>query len=80
MARQKEQPYKIKPATPIPASALVVDMRDPSLSNDMNSIFRSAALLGTFQFGLQLKEETYKNCEMVSYYFSETKKVDGDLC
>jgi hypothetical protein len=78
VAQQKESPYKIKPAAPIPAFALVVDTRDPSFAKDMNSIFRSAALLATFQFGLRLKEDTYKDCEMVSYYFSETTKVDGD--
>jgi hypothetical protein len=77
-AQQKEQPYKIKPATPFPAFALVVDMRDPTFAKDMNSIFRAGALLATFQVGLALKEQTYKDCEMVSYYFSETKKVEGD--
>ena len=78
VAQQKEQPYKIRPATPFPAFALVVDMRDPSLAKDMNAIFRSGALLATFQYGLRLNEETYKDCEMISYYFSETKKVEGD--
>src|SRR5262249_28116989 len=63
---------------PFPAFALVVDMRDPSFAKDMNSIFRAGALVATFQFGLNLKEDTYKDCEMVSYYFSETKKVEGD--
>ncbi len=77
-AQQKEKPYKIKPAAPIPAFALVVDMRDPSFAKDMNSLFRSGALLATFAVGLQLKEEKYKDCDIVSYYFSETKKVDGD--
>ncbi|MBI1830704.1 MAG: hypothetical protein HYR84_04550 [Planctomycetes bacterium] len=77
-AQQKERPYKVKPAAPFPAVALVVDMRDPSFAKDMNSIFRAGALLATFQVGLTLKEETYKGCDMVSYYFSETKKFDGD--
>ena len=77
-AQQKEMPYKIKPATPFPAFAVVTDMRDPSFAKDMNSILRSAALLATFAVGLQLREETYKNCDMISYYFSETKKVDND--
>jgi hypothetical protein len=77
-AQQKESPYKIKPAAPFPAFAVVVDMRDPSFGKDMNGILRSAALLATFAVGLQLREETYKDCEMISYYFSETKKVEGD--
>ena len=77
-AQQKEQMYKIKPAAPIPAFALVVDTRDPSFAKDMGSIFRTGALLATFQVGLRLKEETYKDCEMVSYFFSETKKVEFD--
>jgi hypothetical protein len=77
-AQQKVHPYKVKPSAPFPAFALVVDMRDPSFAKDMNSIFRAGALVATFQFGLNLKEETYKDCEMVSYFFSETKKVEGD--
>ncbi|MSQ93570.1 MAG: hypothetical protein EXR98_03330 [Gemmataceae bacterium] len=77
-AQQKERPYKIKAAAPFPAFALVTEMRDPSFAKDMNSIFRSGALVATFSFGLQLKETTYKNCDLVSYYFSETKKVEGD--
>jgi hypothetical protein len=77
-AQQKEKPYKIKPGAPIPAFALVVDMRDPSFAKDMNTILRSSALLVTFKVGLRLKEDTYKDCEMVSYYFSETTKVDDD--
>jgi hypothetical protein len=77
-AQQKEQPYKIKPTTPIPAFALVSDMRDPSFAKDMNSLFRAGALLATFQVGLRLSEETHKDCDIVTYYFSETKKVEGD--
>ena len=77
-AQQKEKPYKLKPSAPFPAFALVVDMRDPSFAKDMNSIFRAAALFATFQYGLKLKEETYKECDMVSYYLSETTKVEGD--
>lgn len=77
-AQQKERPYKSKATSPFPAFALVVDMRNPSFAKDMNSILRSAALFATFSFGLQLKETTHKDCEMVSYYFSETKKVEGD--
>jgi hypothetical protein len=77
-AQQKESPYKLKPATPFPAFALVIDMRDPGFAKDMNSIFRTGALLATFQIGLTLKETTYKDCDLVSYYFSETKKFEGD--
>jgi hypothetical protein len=77
-AQQKESLYKIKPAAPFPSFALVVNMRDPSFAKDMNAVLRSAALLATFAVGLQLQEETYKDCEMVSYLFSETKKVEFD--
>jgi hypothetical protein len=78
VAQQKEQPYKLKPATPIPAFALVTDMRDPTFAKDMNSLFRAGALLATFQVGLRLHEETHQECEIITYFFSETKKVEGD--
>jgi hypothetical protein len=77
-AQQKETPYKIKPGTPFPAVAVVVSMRDPSFAKDMNGIFRGAALLSTFSVGLTLKEETYKDCEMITYTFNEKKKADFD--
>ena len=77
-AQQKEQPYKTRSATRFPAFALVVDMRDPSFAKDMNGIFRSAALIATFSIGLNLKEEKYKDYEMVSYHFAEGRKVDFD--
>ncbi len=78
-AQQKESPYKVKSGAPFPAVALVVSMRDPSFAKDMNGILRGAALLATFKVGLNLKEETYKDCEMVSYYFNEKKKVEEDV-
>jgi hypothetical protein len=77
-AQQKETPYKIKSGAPFPAVALVVSMRDPSFAKDMNGILRGAALLATFSYGLNLKEETYKDCDMVSYQFNEKKKVEAD--
>ena len=78
-AQQKEQPYKVRPGFPFPSFALVVDMRDPSFAKDMNGVLKAGALASTFVFGLQLEEQTYKDCEIVTYYFSETKKVDNDM-
>lgn len=77
-AQQKERPYKTRPITPFPAFALVVDTRDPSFAKELNSILRSGALLATFAYGLHLKEEEHEGCNIVSYTFSETKKVEGD--
>ena len=78
VAQPKDRPYKIQPTTPLPSFALVVDMRDPGFAKDMNSIFRAGALLATFSYGLNLRESTHNECGMVSYFFSETKKVEGD--
>ncbi len=77
-AQQKDRPYKTRPMIPFPAFALVVDMRSPAFAQEINTVFRSAALLATFSFGLQLREEEQEGCNLVSYYFSETKKVEGD--
>ncbi len=77
-AQQKESPYTIKPGAPFPAVAVVVSMRDPSFAKDMNGIFRGAALLATFSVGLTLNEETYKDCEMITYTFNEKKKPEFD--
>ena len=78
VTQPKERPYKIQPSQPLPSFALVVDMRDATFAKDMNTIFRSGALVATYNFGLSLKETTHHDCELFSYYFSETKKVEGD--
>jgi hypothetical protein len=78
VTQPKEHPYKVQPAQRFPSFALVVDMRDPSFAKDMNSIFRAGALLATFSYGLNLRETKHNEYDMVSYYFSETKKVEGD--
>ncbi len=77
-AQQKDRPYKTRPITPFPAFALVIDTRDPSFAKDINTILRTSALLATFAYGLQLKEEEHEGCNLVAYFFSETKKVEGD--
>ncbi|MBI3411088.1 MAG: hypothetical protein HY040_22365 [Planctomycetes bacterium] len=78
-AEQDKSPYKIKPATPIGAFALVLDMRDPAFAKSMNSILRGAALVGGIQFGLRLVEEKQGEHTLVTYYFPEDKRFDADV-
>lgn len=77
-ANQDKPHYKIKPASPIPSFAVILDMRDPAFAKSMNTILRGAALLGSFQFGLRLVEEKHGSHTLVTYYFPEDKKLEAD--
>ena len=79
-ATPSEPPYKFKPATKIPAFAVVLDMRDPAFGKSMNFLLRAAALLGTFasKSGLKMVEEEHAGHKLVAYYFPEDKEFEGD--
>ncbi len=74
----EKSPYKIQPAVPTSAYAVVLDMRDPAFAKSMGTILRAAALAGTFQYGLRLSEEKHGEHNLVAYYFPENRKVEGD--
>ncbi len=79
-ATPEKSPYKIKPATQIPAFAVVLDMRDPQFAKSMNFILRGVALIGSFasSSGMKMIEEEHAGCNMVCYYFPENKPFAGD--
>jgi hypothetical protein len=70
--------YKKRPKQPISSFALVQEMRDPAFAKSMNSILRTVAILGAFQFNLKLAEEKYQGCNLVTYRFPEDKELKND--
>lgn len=79
VAEQPATGYKTTPKQHIPAFALVSEMRDPeALGRNLETVLRGAALLATTQVKLKLTEETYKDCEIVGYRFSEDAPYKAD--
>jgi Protein of unknown function (DUF3352) len=78
VAQPLKSPYKLKPETPIPAFALVQEMRDPAFAKSMDTILRAAGLLASFQFNLHMVDEKHGGHKVVAYYFQENKPLDGD--
>jgi hypothetical protein len=80
-AEQATAGYKITPKQHLPAFALVTEMRDPeSFSRNLETVLRGGALLATAttQVKLKMNEETYKDCDIVSYRFPEDAPYKGD--
>lgn len=72
---QPEFGYPTKPDQPIPAFALVVEMRDPSLGKSAEAMVRGAALLAGTQVKLKLVEEKKDGVNIIGYRFLEGSKV-----
>jgi len=73
-----KSPYQIKPTLKTGAFAVVLDMRDPGFAKSMGTILRGAALVGGFQYGVKMVEEKHGTHTLVTYYFPEKGKLDGD--
>jgi len=77
---QPKVPYKITPKTPIPAFAILNEMRDPeAFTKTMAPALRGLALLATTQVKLKLVEEKYKDCDIVGYRFDEEAPFKIDV-
>jgi hypothetical protein len=71
--------YKRQPKQPFGSFALVQEMRDPAFAKSMESILRTAALLGAFQVNLKQVEEKHAGYRIVTYLFPEDGKFPGDV-
>jgi hypothetical protein len=79
VATQAKALYTVTPRQKLPAFALVAEMREPeAFSRSLNSILRTAALLGTFQVKLKLIEEKHGEHTLVGYRFPEDAPFKGD--
>ena len=73
-----KSPYSIKPEQPIPAFALVQEMRDKEFGKSMETILREGGLLASIQFNLKMVEEKHGSHKVVWYRFDEKSKLPGD--
>jgi len=79
VANQSKPGYKTSPKQPIPAFAVVVEMKDPeAFSKSMDTILRGVALLVGSQAKLKLVEEKHGDYMLVGYRFPEDVPLKGD--
>ncbi|HKB36154.1 MAG TPA: hypothetical protein VKD72_06850, partial [Gemmataceae bacterium] len=71
VVQQTKPGYKIKPKQQIPGFAVVLSMRDEAFGKNMETVLRSAALLGSFQLDLKMIEEKRGEFTLVGYRFPE---------
>jgi hypothetical protein len=72
--------YQTTPKQPIPAFALVTELRKPeSFARAMEGVLRGAALLATTQVKLKMVEEEYGGCPIVAYRFREDVPLKADV-
>lgn len=80
VAQQPKPSYDKSPKIPIPAFALVWELREPeAFAKSVEPILRSVAFLGGFDANLKLVQEQYKDCKLVGYRFPEDQPLKGDV-
>ncbi|HLN31413.1 MAG TPA: DUF3352 domain-containing protein [Gemmataceae bacterium] len=80
VAHQAKHPYKKVPGQYSPATAIVLEMREPAdLSKRLESILRAAGLLVSTQVKLKLVEEKYAGHTIIAYRFPEDGKFPVDV-
>lgn len=78
IAHQQKPGYGVKPKEYAPNFAVVTTMRDPEFGKSMNTILRSAALVGGLQANLKLAEESHAGVKIVGYRFAESGSLPND--
>ncbi len=80
VAHQPKTSYKTSPKIPLPAFALIWELREPeAFGKAIEPVLRGAAFLGGFQSNLRLVQEQYKSCKIVGYRFPEDQALKGDI-
>jgi hypothetical protein len=73
-------PYTTKPKQPIPAFAVVIELREPEeFARSMSTVLRGAALLALTQTKLKLVEEKHAACDLVGWRFDEAAPLRQDI-
>lgn len=76
---QARAEYTKKPKQPVPAFAVVSELRQPAeFGKNIDTVLRGVALLTGSQAKLKLVEETYAGCAIVGYRFPEEGRLPQD--
>ncbi len=71
-------PYSKEPGQRFPAFGYVATGRDPKFAKSVEPALRSAAIIGSLQFGLKMAQHTHEGAEIVAYRFPENKDFAND--
>jgi hypothetical protein len=71
MAHTGEKLYSKEPGQPIPPTAYVLSLRDPTIGTTLEGLLRAGGLLAGFQTGWTMSDETFDGVKIVSYKFPE---------
>jgi hypothetical protein len=78
-ANQRDTAYKRQPKQPIPAFAVVAELRDPAeFTKTMNTVLRGVALLAGSQYKLKLVDATHGDYKIIAYRFAEDAQLAQD--
>jgi hypothetical protein len=78
VANHDALPYKKQPGLRLPAFGYVAMGRDPKFAKSIEPAIRSAAIIGSLQFGLKMTEHTHDGVKIVAYRFPEDKELADD--
>jgi len=78
VANHDTPPYKKQPEQRFPAFAYVASGGDPKFAKAVEPAIRSAAIVGSLQFGLKMTELTHDGVKIVAYRFPENKELASD--
>ncbi len=73
-----KRPYKTEPSLKLPAFGYIGSSRDKKFGTSLEPVLRSAALLGTLQYGLKMTEYEHEGVRLVAYRFPENKVLTDD--
>jgi hypothetical protein len=80
VANQAKAGYKKQPQQPIPAFAVVWELRQPEeFTRSMTVVLNGAALLASTQVKLKRIEEKHQGCQLTGWRFSETAPLADDV-
>jgi hypothetical protein len=78
VANHDTRPYKTEPGLKLPAFGYVGTSRDPKFCASLESLLRSAGLVGTLQYGLKMTEHEHEGVKLVTYRVPEDKSLAED--
>ncbi len=75
---QEKLPYNTEPGQRLPGFGYVASMRDPKFARGLEAALRSGGVIGSLQYAMKYKQETFDGIKIVGYRFAEGKPVDLD--
>jgi hypothetical protein len=78
VANHDARPYKTEPGLKLPAFGYVGTSRDPKFGPSLETVLRSAGLVGTLQYGLKMTEHEHEGVKLVAYRVPEDKPLPQD--